>query len=356
MLAVWRFSRKATLRSSARLPGFLRAALLCRKENFAPAEAFRLGLFHPRHNTGRSCPYVSRKTTTKIQKALNPEPLSPLARDKSIFYRYCMAVGVPIPKLYALFFGRAAGWSFDGSHLASREDWWNFFTRQVPNEFVVKPSHGAYGKGLNIFSKSGQGFRDAFGRSYSLEELYGVLRAGPSKGGTIIQERLKNHPDLVRFSGTEFLQTVRIITLLRGADSCHILHAHFKPIVGQHIVDTYLDGLLGNVEATVNVEDGRLGCANQITDTGEGIRQVPTHPKTGAVFEGFQLPDWDRASDLARQTALKFWPLRTIGWDIALTPSGPSVIEANVWWDPPNQHETISSLMTALYAAADLRL
>jgi len=51
-------------------------------------------------------------------------------------------------------------------------------------------------------------------------------------------------------------------------------------------------------------------------------------------------------------TAVKFWPLRTIGWDVALTPNGPRIVEGNVWWDPPNQHDCMGRLVEALSAAA----
>jgi hypothetical protein len=33
--------------------------------------------------------------------------------------------------------------------------------------------------------------------------------------------------------------------------------------------------------------------------------------------------------------ALGFLPMRAIGWDIAMTPSGPVCVEGNARWDPP---------------------
>ena len=39
---------------------------------------------------------------------------------------------------------------------------------------------------------------------------------------------------------------------------------------------------------------------------------------------------------LAEQAARAFLPLRTVGWDIAVTPEGPTLIEGNPFWDPSN--------------------
>ncbi|MBN9282025.1 MAG: hypothetical protein J0H37_07220, partial [Hyphomicrobium denitrificans] len=55
-----------------------------------------------------------------------------------------------------------------------------------------------------------------------------------------------------------------------------------------------------------------------------------------AELEGFRLPDWTLVTELALRAARTFLPLRTIGWDIALTPDGPVIVEGNRWWDPPN--------------------
>ncbi|MCK4824561.1 hypothetical protein KA005_52905, partial [bacterium] len=74
---------------------FLHAIHLCRNERFMPAEAFRLGLFRPNLVPIGLSKYISRKKLTKVQESLNPPSWATLLKDKSIFYRYCMALGVP---------------------------------------------------------------------------------------------------------------------------------------------------------------------------------------------------------------------------------------------------------------------
>jgi hypothetical protein len=321
---------------------------LCHQRCFLPDEAFRLGLFNPDLSDNELSKYISRKKLTKIQETINPVSWAPLLKDKSIFYRYCIALSVPIPKLYAIFLKKVAGWSCDGSVLTGREDWKKFFDRQLPAVFVVKPARGAYGKGLSILSRSNKRFIDASGRAYESADLYDALLSDPQHESFIIQEQLKNHPELIRLTGTQALQTIRFITIVDRNSQCRILHAHFKPIIGQHLVDTFIDGLTGNVEAAISLDDGFLKPANQIIANGSGPKIIPTHPKTGIPFEGFQLPLWPQICRLVKETALKFLPIRTIGWDVALTPDGPSIVEGNIWWDPPNQHQCMDIILSEL--------
>jgi len=67
---------------------------------------------------------------------------------------------------------------------------------------------------------------------------------------------------------------------------------------------------------------------------GGGFLPVDRHPETGVTFSGFQLPFWAEVCALARRAARAFLPIRTIGWDFAMTAGGPCLIEGNFWADP----------------------
>lgn len=330
---------------------FIRAVDLSRRGRFEPAEAFRLGLFARKLPSSELSRYVSRKKLTKLQEALNPRTYEPLTKDKGIFYRYCMAEGLGVPRLYAVFFKGLARWSHNYCLLKGEDDWQRFLRKDLPDEFVIKPVRSAYGKGLEIFTKTDKGFMDSSGTRYKATDIYRLMLSGGDNNGFVIQQRLKNHAELVSLSGTESLQTVRFISLIDSSGNCRILHAHLKPIVGEHIIDTFLDGLVGNVEAPVSLTDGVLGPANQITGCGDGIKTIKKHPKTRIRFEGFRLPFWVEACELVNCAVAKFLPIRTIGWDIALTPTGPVIVEANIWWDPVNQHGDMRAIFGELQAA-----
>jgi hypothetical protein len=353
--AAWRLAafchRHVPFWNTGYLPLVRRAADICHKHGFTPSEAFRLGLFRPGISPEDVSNYISRKRLTRLQKSLNPRECEPLLKDKSVFYEHCRAKLIPIPRQYATF-SRGRAWTSDGPVPRDRNEWLRYFSEQLPGEFVIKPVCGAYGRRVAILARQGDVFIDTDKRRFAAGELYDFMAAGNDE--FIIQERLFNHPDIVRLSSSQYLQTVRFVTFIDHCGQCRILHAHFKTIAGGEIVDTFMDGLKGNLEAAVSLSDGRLSDANQVTGTTAGIAVLQHHPRTGIAFEDFKLPMWAQACDLVNRTAPQFMPVRTVGWDVALTPDGPCIVEGNIWWDAPNQHHCASAIAGVLSDAAAL--
>ncbi len=56
---------------------------------------------------------------------------------------------------------------------------------------------------------------------------------------------------------------------------------------------------------------------------------VEVHEDTGYHFERFQVPDWEQCVALVKRAALLLPEIPFVGWDIAFTPEGPIIIEAN---------------------------
>lgn len=56
-------------------------------------------------------------------------------------------------------------------------------------------------------------------------------------------------------------------------------------------------------------------------------------PQTGVVFEGYQVPHYTEATELVKRAHLAVHGVVTIGWDVAITPEGPVLIEGNDDWE-----------------------
>lgn len=60
-----------------------------------------------------------------------------------------------------------------------------------------------------------------------------------------------------------------------------------------------------------------------------GSELFENHPTTGARILGVQLPFWKETVDLIQQASARVPQVGYIGWDVAITPSGPILIEGN---------------------------
>jgi hypothetical protein len=181
-------------------------------------------------------------------------------------------------------------------------------------------------------------FKDGNGESYDVEGLRRQIIHDHRFQNYVVQERIMNHPAISGLSDTEALQTVRIVTFIDEALRPEILFAELKIINGNgNLSDNFDFGHSGNLVAKVNLENGMLVSVLGKADHGYGFEEYQSHPKTGANLTGFYIPCWADVLQLAEELALKFRPLSSIGWDIAVTPTGPIVIEGNMWWDPHNE-------------------
>jgi len=62
------------------------------------------------------------------------------------------------------------------------------------------------------------------------------------------------------------------------------------------------------------------------------LPRLNKHPKTQVSLQGFQIPFYQQIKDLAIESAKRLPEVRTVGWDIALKPEGPCLIEGNDRW------------------------
>jgi hypothetical protein len=329
-------ARLALIREAAAHYGISSGALLRRashlylRHGFGFQYALGIGLLDPRVSDDAVHRCVTRKDLFTHQARYNPADWRCLTEDKAVFYAYCKSMGLPVTAPIAVF-DRAGGWSADGTFLRQRRDWEQFFDERLPSDFIIKPSLGARGQGFSAYRRQAKDFLDSSGDVLSASMLYDRLCGDIKFSRFIVQDRIRNHPDIVRLTGTDALQTVRLVTWLID-DRIEFLQACFKIVSGSSLHDSF--GSAGNLLANIDLDRGHL--AGAVGPASIGIETVAVHPVTGLSFDAFQLPDWRAAVDLARRAARLFAPLRTIGWDIALTAEGPQLSEGNAFWDPGN--------------------
>ncbi len=317
------------------LPTLRRAVTLYRERRFLAEEAFAAGLLKLDCDPELLNFAVSRRRQAQVQRRINPTSWTPLLADKGIFYRYCAAQGLPIPELYAIYFRRTPGYCPQGTPLYEPQQWARFIATQLPAEFVVKPCDNYRGTGVVGFTRTGpEEFLRSDGVAMTAPQIVDSLQRSALAGSFVLQQRLRSHQALVALSQSSNLQTLRITTLVDRAGTCRLLFSHLRLMVRPDVfIDNICDGRTGNLLNTVCLETGTIAKALLKTRDGTGDRRFSHHPVTHRELIGFPIPCWKEACDLVRRAAHAFLPVRSVGWDVAITDEGVRIVEGNIWWD-----------------------
>lgn len=173
---------------------------------------------------------------------------------------------------------------------------------------VAKPRYGRRGEGVVVISLS----------SWDPARLRTEL---VNRGLELIEGYVVQHPDLADVSASG-VNTIRVMTQVHS-EGIDVLAARLKLTNGGLVDNVRLGGLV----APVDLETGRVVGPARGLDPHAVAHEV--HPLSGAQIEGFAVPHWNATLELAREAAARVPTIRSVGWDIAVTPSGPVVIEGN---------------------------
>ena len=179
------------------------------------------------------------------------------------------------------------------------------------SRLVIKNSRGQVGAEVKVISTN----------DYNSEQLSRIME---KEGFDLVEEYVEQHPDLMALSPSG-LNTVRIFTQL-NRDNVEILGARLRISVNSPV-----DNMgAGNLAAPIDVKSGIVygpGVYSDITKEDQTI-----HPVTGKSIKGFEVPFWKETVDMAKKAALHVPENRSVGWDIAITSTGPELIEGNHNW------------------------
>jgi hypothetical protein len=140
--------------------------------------------------------------------------------------------------------------------------------------------------------------------------------------GYLLQPRVEPHPAAKAICGDR-LACVRVMTI-SGDSGPEVLRAVWKIPAGDNVADNFWRG---NILCQIDLETGRVMRA--ITGTGLACRPVETHPDTGAMLSGIEVPGWSGIIDTALAGAGALPDVPLIGWDIAATKAGAVIVEPN---------------------------
>lgn len=190
---------------------------------------------------------------------------------------------------------------------------------QLGDELVLKNTVLEASEGVIFFHHFNNTIK-VNGKYCSNAELAKLLK----NGVWVVQLRRSSHPALRAFNSTA-LNVLRIVTIL-DEDKPILLEGFQAFATGIATTDSWSEGSI-----YVGIDFKNL-CLKQYGfrspwHEGEGLIQV--HPDSGLKFAGFQIPFLKEAVDLCLKAHAIFYTSFFLGWDVAITETGPVIVEVN---------------------------
>lgn len=139
-------------------------------------------------------------------------------------------------------------------------------------------------------------------------------------GQTLVEEKIKQH-DKMSSLHAESINTIRIVTILNDG-KVHIVAQILRMGQNKSVIDNITSG---GIYAPVNSE-GVITHPAFCDKTGENFS---VHPTTRVYLLGFQVPFYKEAIEMVTEIACAEKDMGYVGWDVAITPDGPLIVEGN---------------------------
>ncbi|MDO5971538.1 sugar-transfer associated ATP-grasp domain-containing protein [Flavivirga aquimarina] len=261
--------------------------------------------------------HLSLKEQRKLQydKSLHNQDYVSVINNKLYFALLNKNDLIKTPKLIAYNYKSSFFHNDTLIHISTEKELIHFFEKIFNNQNVdgvfLRP-HSDYG-GHGCFKIT----KDNFIKELKVKSKILI------NGNFVHTEVIKQH-DSINQIHSKSINTIRIITLLTPQKEVEIISVSIRFGVGDSVVD---NASSGGFFVGVDLNDGILQSkGHYLPQFGGG--EITRHPDSGFVFAGFKIPYYKEACESVK-SGVKVIPDGLIGWDVAITPDGPVIIETN---------------------------
>jgi len=270
--------------------------------------------------------FAGAKLQHKMHAACNDPGWFAVTKHKLLFETLMKGAGLPVPATIAAYDrkGRGSGTRM----LASRQELESFLLEKANYPLFCKPTTGVNSLGvllLDIFKHAR--VRVNGGACEPVEKVANFID-GFSAKGYLFQKPLKGDAAVAALTGDAGLVSLRFVVLQNGSHS-HIQACVAKLPAAGEVADNFWRG--GAVMCALAPEDGTVTRA--VTQHEDRVLPVQTHPHTGNALQGRKFPGFDAARQCVLQAAPHLSAIATQSWDVALTRTGPVLLEVNFGGD-----------------------
>ncbi|MCC7549088.1 MAG: hypothetical protein IT532_15105 [Burkholderiales bacterium] len=273
--------------------------------------------------------YMTKKQTTALLRRVNHAHHRPLVDDKLEFHRRCRNAGVPSAAVIAVLNrrGRSDGAepAYAGFAALAMD-----FLHHPAIDLILKPRTDSLGTGIRFVSfRDGLAF-DLDNKPIAIDAFSADLAADMQRDDYLVQPFVEPHPEIMALGTGHALGTLRMLSFADDRE-VRILYALLRIPAAGNVHDNFSSGANGNLIARVDLQDGRLSAAwgRRKNSPFRLLQRFECNPFTNASIEGVLVPYWKEVDALVTRAAALFPELPCLAWDVAVTPDGPLLIEAN---------------------------
>ena len=247
------------------------------------------------------------RTLKKKNKMGSPFSQVVILRDKLVFWRYMNSIGIRTPEVIAVVVNHTILDPITQGLIACDETF--------DQDCFIKDVGGQCASFVRRTKTKG-------------EMLLCISNECQNNTSYLIQKKIIQHREISKLY-SESVNTLRIITVKRSRTSTPEVFTCLMRI------GTHLSGSVDNWAAgglAVGIQKKGMLKKEAFYKPMYGTR-VFSHPDTGIVFEGYEIPFFEEAKELAVKAHSCLENMFAIGWDVAITEEGPLLIEGNDNWE-----------------------
>lgn len=200
-------------------------------------------------------------------------------------------------------------------------------TDEVINEIIgstlfAKLRKGAGGRGAFLIKEGSVTRSDGQRLSNPRDELLSFFLNGPKQ--YLLEEYIEQCAELSIFNPSS-LNTIRVVTYIDRTGQAHVVGGFLRVGVGSHVVDNVA---AGGLYCGVDINRGSI-YPKAMNEEGGVFTQ---HPISSIKFENYALPQWEAVMRMCTECHEGIGLPITVGWDVAISPRGPVILEGNTMW------------------------
>lgn len=298
--------------------------LLLFKQRRFPVEYFSRYLFLT--SAGNSYDYVPNKILYSLADKVNNKYTANILLNKYFFHLFFSQFDIPLAKLLMHNHKQVFFINNKPVRINTAEKFHDILEKTIhskptPNSLFIKKTYDSYG-GRNIYKLNQSDFPLP---PNTLNELFFEITGS----NYLFQETIEQHPLLNKLNDS-CINSIRCDSFTDNNGETHIMSAYLRLSISGLPVDNITSGgcLVG-----INTDTGRLMKYAFTSITRAGGLLFDAHPVSKVVFKDYEIPYFQESVKFIKKAAALIPEVKLIGWDIAIRPNGPLIIEGNHQYD-----------------------